>query len=133
MNKSLLTDQGTIILYHGTAIESALDILNNGLNVEKLVEIQSKRVVQIGSGWYATESIDVAWFFASTALETMDQEGTVVEMELFLEHLESLFEQGLAAKSEILNVFFQGEQIWFHLDALDFLNQNAVFRPYRGI
>ena len=63
----------------------------------------------------------------------MDQEGTVVEMELFLEHLESLFEQGLAAKSEILNVFFQGEQIWFHLDALDFLNQNAVFRPYRGI
>lgn len=127
-----MSDSGTVILYHGTDVESALDILNHGLNVERLLELQSKRPVQMGAGWYTTEDIDVAWYFAALSLETMYQEGTVIEMELFVEHFESLIEQGLAVKSEIHNVLFQGEQIWFHLNAFEFLNQNAIFRPYTG-
>ncbi len=127
-----MATRGTVILYHGTNWENAIDILNHGLNIGRLIEIQSSKFVQTGIGWYTTENIDAAWYFASMSLETMNQEGTVIEMEIFLEHLESLFERGWATKSEIRNVLFQGEQIWFHLDALEFLNQNAVLRPYTG-
>ena len=55
-----MSDSGTVILYHGTDVESALDILNHGLNVDRLLELQSKRPVQMGAGWYTTEDIDVA-------------------------------------------------------------------------
>jgi len=39
-------------LYHGTDIESALDILNNGLNGDRLLALQTQPV-QLGKGWYA--------------------------------------------------------------------------------
>ena len=86
----------------------------------------------MGPGWYTTEDAKIAWYFASAALETFDRECSVIKMEIYLEHLESLLEQGLAKESEILNVNFQGKQIWFHPDSFEFLNQNVVFRPHFG-
>ena len=126
-----MSRQGTVILYHGTDWESALDILNNGLNVERLLNLQTQRSIQMGPGWYTTEQINVAWFFASTALRSFEHGFTVIEMEIHIEHLESLFEQGLAIKNRIVNVLFEGEQVWFALDAFEFLNQHALFRPYQ--
>jgi len=126
-----MSRQGSVVLYHGTDWESALDILNNGLNAKHLLHLQTQRSVQMGPGWYTTEQINVAWFFASTALRAFDQGFTVIEMEIYLEHLESLLEQGLAVKSRIINVLFEGEQIWFHLTAFEFLNQQTVFRPHQ--
>jgi hypothetical protein len=128
----LITEQGTVIQYHGTDWESALDILNHGLNVARLQQLQYGRSIQLGPGWYTTDDFNIAWYFASIAPGTIDQTYTVIEIELYLEHLESLVEQGLARKSKIINVPFQGEQYWFHFDALEFLNQHAVFRPYQG-
>ena len=127
-----MSHQGTVVLYHGTDWESALDILNHGLNIENLRRLQDERETQLGPGWYTTDDINIAWYFASIAPGALDKRYTVIQMEMHLEHLESLVEQGLASKSKITNVPFQGEQYWFHFDALEFLNQQAVFRPYEG-
>lgn len=124
--------QGTVILYHGTDWESALDILNHGLNREHLTRLQAERPTQLGSGWYTTNDVDIAWYFASICPGSIRRGFTVIEMELYQEHLESLLEQGLAMKSRIDNVQFQGEQYWFKFDVFDFLNQQAIFRPYKG-
>ena len=42
-----------MILYHGTDIDSALDILNHGLDAGKLTALQRERPAQLGHGWYA--------------------------------------------------------------------------------
>jgi len=117
-----MIQQGTILLYHGTDWESALDILNFGLKLEKVRQLQLGRVTQLGPGWYTTDDAGIAWYFASIGPGTVDQRYTVIEMELHLEHLESLLERGLASKSKIINVPFQGEQYWFDFNAFAFLN-----------
>jgi len=48
-----------VTLYHGTDIESALDILNNGLNGSRLIALQTQPV-QLGRGWYAAFDPEVA-------------------------------------------------------------------------
>ena len=84
-----------IKLYHGTDVNSALDILNNGLNAEHLLSLQKNRV-QLGVGWYAAFVPEVAWFFASLA-PNLDELGcTVIEMLLSEEDLNYLLEQGEA-------------------------------------
>jgi hypothetical protein len=127
-----MTEQGTVTLYHGTDIESASDIIQNGLNLDNLVRQQDGRPTQLGTGLYTTDQIDIAWYFASAAPGSIGRQYVVVVMEMFQEHLESLFEQGLAVKQEIIGVYFQGDQYWFHPDSFDFLNQQAFFRPYTG-
>lgn len=127
----IINSDGAIILYHGTDWESALDILNHGIDITKLRYLQ-QAVTQLGEGFYTTNDIDTAWYFASTAPGSIDKNYTVIEIELLVEHLESLFEQSLAIRHSIINVQFQGEQIWFHPDAFDFMNENALFRPFSG-
>lgn len=117
-----------IILYHGTDVDSALDVLNHGISLEKL------RILQIGStqygeGFYTTNNVEVAWFFASMAPGTLAKSYTVIECELLVEHLDDLLEQGLALRAPIANTAFVGEQIWFHPDAFEFVNENTKFRP----
>ena len=121
-----------IVLYHGTDVDSALDILNNGLDAEHLVAMQAGRPVQIRTGWYTALDPEVAWFFASLALGDKGQGYTVIEMHLGASDLETLFARGLASRSIIRNVPFVTEQIWFGVAALEFLNSHAEFRPYRG-
>jgi hypothetical protein len=55
-----------ITLYHGTDVNSALDILNNGLNRDRLRALQTEPV-QLGIGWYAAFDPQIAWFFATLA------------------------------------------------------------------
>ncbi len=43
--------------------------------------------------------------------------------------LDRLFTSKLAQRERIGNVPFEGEQIWFALEALDILNQQAHFIP----
>lgn len=121
-----------VVLYHGTDWESALDILNHGLNIENLRALQIGRMTQLGEGWYTTDNVDIAWYFASIAPGAIENSYTVIEMIIHLEHLESLFEQRRVIKHQIVNVLFQGEQYWFHPDAFRFLNQHAFFQPYSG-
>ena len=127
-----MTEQGTVILYHGTDLESAIDIIQNGLNLNNLIHQQDGQPTQLGIGWYTTDNIDIAWYFASIAPGALDHKYVVIVIEMFQEHLESLFEQGLLIKQEIINVTFQGDQYWFHPDSFNFLNQQAYFRPYAG-
>ena len=127
-----MAEQGTVILYHGTDIESAIDIIQNGLSLDNLIQQSNGRPTQLGIGWYTTDEIDIAWYFASTAPGSIGRQYVVVVMEMFQEHLEMLFEQELAVKQEIINVPFQGDQYWFHPDSFDLLNQQAFFRPYTG-
>src|SRR5215475_7292448 len=56
-----------MILYHGTDVDSVLDILNHGLDAAKLKALQLDRPTQLGRGWYAAYEAEVAWFFASLA------------------------------------------------------------------
>ena len=121
-----------VVLYHGTDWESALDILNHGLNIENLRALQIGRMTQLGEGWYTTDNVDIAWYFASIAPGAIENSYTVIEMIIHLEHLESLFEQRRVIKHQIVNVLFQGEQYWFHPDAFRFLNQHEFFQPYSG-
>jgi hypothetical protein len=104
-----------IVLYHGTDVDSALDILNNGLDVEHLLAFP-----------------EVAWFFASLTPGDKGQGYTVVEVCLKTSDLEALFIRGLAIQSIIRNVLFTAEQVWFDVAAFEFLNSRAEFRPYRG-
>ena len=122
---------GSIILYHGTDWESALDTLNHGLNIANLRRLQ-RAVTQLGGGFYTTDDVDTAWFFASAAPGTIDRSYTVIEVEMLNEHFESMLEQGLAIQQPLVNIVFQGEQIWFHPDTFDFINENALFRPFSG-
>jgi hypothetical protein len=125
------TSGDTITLYHGTDVDSALDILNNGLDAERLATLQGERPVPLGRGWYTTLDVEVAWFFASLAPGNSGRGYTVIEMELLKDDLDKLIEQGLAIRSEILNVPFVAEQFWFDTRAFDFLNTHAIFRPYK--
>jgi len=120
-----------IVLYHGTDVDSALDILNNGLNAEHLLAIQMGRPVQIRTGWYTAWDLHVAWFFASLAPGDMGQGYTVIEMSLKASDLETLFARGLATRTIVRNVLFVAEQIWFDVAAFEFLNFHAEFKPCR--
>ena len=120
-----------IVLYHGTDVDSALDILNNGLNTERLLAMQTGRSVQVRAGWYTALDPEVAWFFASLSPGDKGRGYTVIEMHLKTNYLEELFARGLASRSIIRNVPFVAEQIWFDLAAFEFLNTHAEFRPYR--
>jgi len=120
-----------IVLYHGTDIDSALDILNNGLNKSHLIKLQSERMTQLGIGWYATGNFEAAWFFASFAPGNRGRGYTVIEMEISKADLAILIRRGLAIRREIINVPFVAEQYWFAPDTFDFLNERVIFRPYR--
>ena len=71
-----------MILYHGTDIDSALDILNHGLDAAKLTALQLDRPTQLGRGWYATYEAEVAWFFASLAPGNVGRGYAVIEIEI---------------------------------------------------
>lgn len=120
-----------ITLYHGTDVESALDILNNGLNADNLLALQTGRSVQSGAGLYVTFDPEIAWFFASLAPGDTSRGCTVIEMLLPRVELERLIAAELAHRERIANVPFVAEQIRFDLTAFDTLNENAEFRPYR--
>ena len=124
--------QPSAVLYHGADIDSALDILNNGLDAEHLLALQARRPVQIRTGWYTALDPEVAWFFASLSPGDKGQGYTVIEMRLKASDLEALFARRLAIRSIIRNVPFVAEQIWFDVAAFEFLNSHAEFRPCRG-
>lgn len=125
-----MLDSSTVILYHGTDVESALKILNDGINQQDLELWQRGRRLQSGPGWYTTDNVIAARYFASIAPGNRDHGNTIIIMEMFLEHLEMLLEQGLCRKETIRNVYFDAEQYWFDMKTLPFLNENAIFRPY---
>ena len=120
-----------ITLYHGTDVESALDILNNGLNVDRLLALQAGHPIQSDSGWYTAFDPEVAWFFASLAPGDTSRGYTLIEIQLLRAELERLMTVGLARRESIANVPFIAEQIWFDLTAFDILNEQAEFRPYQ--
>jgi len=121
-----------IVLYHGTDVDSALDILNNGLDAEHLLALQTGRLVQIRTGWYTALDPDVAWFFASLAPGDKGGGQAVIEIRLKISDLETLLVRGLAIQSAIRNVPFIAEQVWFDVAAFELLNSRAEFRPYTG-
>ncbi|MCL4832321.1 MAG: hypothetical protein KJZ86_07770 [Caldilineaceae bacterium] len=127
-----MATQTTITLYHGTDWESALDILNSGLNVANLRRLQSTRTTQLSPGWYLAESPDIAWYFASLAPGSTEGGYTVIEMEVDRAEMQNLLARGSAIRRQIINVPFSGEQYWISPDAFAFLNARAVFRPYTG-
>lgn len=118
-----------VTLYHGTDIESALDILNNGLNGDRLLALQTQPV-QLGIGWYAAFNPEVAWFFATLAPGLEALGCTVIEMSLPVVELNYLLEKGEARIEPIANVIFSARQIWFSINAFEFLNEKAEFQPY---
>lgn len=120
-----------MIFYHGTDMDSALDILNNGLNGERLELLQSPRQTQSGPGLYVAEEPEIAWFFASLAPGNRGRGYTVLEMELAGSSFEKLNHNGLVEVEEIFNVPFRARQYRFAVTALDELNALAVFRPFR--
>lgn len=127
-----MTIHSEVVLYHGTDWESALNILNVGLNAEKLRKLQSGRRTQMGAGWYATEDIDIAWYFASLAPGLTDGGYTVIEMAIDRSDLDILLQQELALQRSIANVPYSGQQYWFSPAAFVFLNERVRFRPYTG-
>lgn len=118
----------TITLYHGTDVYSALDILNNGLNPERLLELQVNPV-QLGPGLYTALDLDVAWFFASLAPNAEMLESAVIKISLPVVELNYLLDRKEARIEPIVNVQFKAQQVWFSLTAFGFLNQVAEFRP----
>ena len=121
-----------MILYHGTDIDSALDILNHGLDAAKLTALQGDRPTQLGRGWYATYEADVAWFFASLAPGNVGRGYTVIEIDIPEDILTQLVTARQAFRSAILNVPFSAQQYWFDPRAFEVLNAHATFRPYAG-
>jgi len=119
-----------IVLYHGTDIYSGLDILNNGLNADKLKAKQIK-FVQLGLGFYTTPELEVAKFFGSLAVTSPVIQFTVIEMSLPNIVLAELLLTGQARREKIVNVHFMAEQIWFNITCFDRLNEQAEFKPYR--
>lgn len=118
-----------LTLYHGTDIESALDILNNGLDKDTLLDRQT-RSVQSGSGWYTAIEPNVAWFFATLAIDALEQ-CTVIQCLIPEEKFDYLVAKKLARRETIVNVPFESEQVYFSLSAFDYLNEHATFMPYR--
>lgn len=125
-----MSDNSTIILYHGTDVDSALNILNHGLNEQNLEFWQAGRRLQSGTGWYTSDSAIAAHYFGVIAPGNRGQGNTIIAMEIFLEHLEMLLEQRLCKRELIRNVFFEADQYWFDKKTLPFLNEHALFRPY---
>jgi hypothetical protein len=121
-----------MILYHGTDIDSALNILNNGLDAAKLTTLQSGRLTQLGAGWYATCDTEVAWFFASLAPGNVGRGYAVIEVEIPEDILNQLVVMGQAIRSDIANVPFAAQQYWFGIGAFALLNAHAIFRPLTG-
>jgi hypothetical protein len=125
-----MSDLLTVVtFYHGTDIDSALDILNHGLNVEKLSSLQT--TTQIGPGWYTTLNVEVAWFFASLAPGNFGRGYTVVEMDLAFDDLQQLIKMKLAKNNKIFNVPFIAAQYIFLPASFDFLNKKGILRPFR--
>ena len=121
-----------MILYHGTDVDSALDILNHGLDAAKLRALQLDRPTQLGPGWYAAYEAEVAWFFASLAPGNVGRGYTVIEIDIPEDILTQLVAARQAMRSAIVNVPFGAQQYWFDLSALAVLNAHATFRPYAG-
>jgi hypothetical protein len=121
-----------MILYHGTDIDSALDILNHGLDAAKLTALQLDRPTQLGHGWYAAYEAEVAWFFASLAPGNVGRGYTVIEIDIPEDILNQLVATRQAIRSTIVNVPFRAQQYWFDLRAFAVLNAHATFRPYAG-
>lgn len=119
-----------VTLYHGTSVDSALDILNNGLNIDKLTALQSGGAEQLGTGWYAAFDPEVAWFFASLA-PGAQQGYTVVEARVPQAELHDMEANGLVVRSRIAGVPFDAEQYRFVPSAFEQLNRIVEFRPYR--
>jgi hypothetical protein len=118
----------TITLYHGTDVYSALDILNNGLNPERLLKLQVNPV-QLGPGLYTALDLDVAWFFASLAPNAEMLESAVIKISLPVVELNYLLDRKEARIEPIVQGQVKAEQVWFSLTAFGFLNQVAEFRP----
>lgn len=125
-----MSNSGTVILYHGTDVDSALNILNHGLSDQDLEFWQAGRKLQSGSGWYTTDRAIAAHYFGVIAPGNRGRGNTIIAMEIFLEHLEMLLEQDLCKQETIRNVFFEANQYWFDKKSLSFLNEHALFRPY---
>lgn len=119
-----------MILFHGTDIDSALDILNNGLNAVKLRAFQLNRSTQLGLGWYAANDAEVAWFFASLAPGNTGRGYTVIEIDIPEEILQQFIASQVALRRPIANVPFRAQQYWFDVAAFDMLNTHATFRPH---
>ncbi|MBX3052084.1 MAG: hypothetical protein KF753_11450 [Caldilineaceae bacterium] len=120
-----------MFFYHGTDIDSALDILNDGLSVERLRLLQSLRQTQLGPGLYVTEDPETAWFFASLAPGNRGRGYTVLEIELADSAFEKLRRNGFVYVEEIVNVPFRAMQYRFALTAFAEINAQAIFRPFR--
>jgi len=121
-----------MLLYHGTDIDSALDILNHGLDATKLTALQLDRPTQLGRGWYAAYEAEVAWFFASLAPGNVGRGYTVIEIDIPEDILNQLIIAQQAMRGAIMNVPFGAQQYWFDLRAFEVLNAHATFRPYAG-
>ena len=120
-----------MILYHGTDIDSALDI-HKGLDAGKLIALQHVRSTQVGVGWYAACDAEIAWFFASLAPGNVGRGYAVIEIDI----PEDVFNQVLAARqairSAIANVLFVAQQYWFDIGSFALLNARTTYRPYVG-
>ena len=121
-----------MILYHGADIDSALDILNHGLDAAKLTALQRDRPTQLGRGWYAAYEAEVVWFFASLAAGNVGRGYAVIEIEIPADMLNQLIAARQAIRSAVVNVPFGAQQYWFDLSAFAVLNAHATFRPYAG-
>lgn len=119
-----------MILYHGTDVDSALDILNNGLNGERLRLLQSPRQTQLGPGLYVAEDPEIAWFFASLAPGNRGRGYTIIEIELTDAAFAQLRRDGYVRQEEIVNVPFRARQFLLDVNAFGRVNEQAVFRPY---
>lgn len=120
-----------LIFYHGTDLDSALDILNNGLAPQPLILLQSGRPVHLGQGWYTSLDSEVAWFFAPLAPGNIGRGYTVIQMTLSENDFKVLVDKNLVVKSQIMNVMFIAEEHRFDPSSFDFLNAKAIFRPHK--
>lgn len=121
-----------MLLYHGTDMDSALDILNHGLDADRLTALQHNRPPQLGTGWYAACEAEVAWFFASLAPGNVGRGYTVIEIDIPDNLLNDLIAAKQAVQSTIANVPFVAQQYLFTVDAFAILNARATLRPHLG-
>lgn len=121
-----------MILYHGTDLESALNILNHGLDENKLRDFQAGRPTQIGLGWYSATEPAAAWFFASLAPGNQDRGFTVIELEISDVTVKQLVTSGQVIVADIRNVPFVAKQVWFGISTFATVNSEGVFRPCRS-
>ncbi|MEZ4616411.1 MAG: hypothetical protein R2867_13040 [Caldilineaceae bacterium] len=121
-----------MILYHGTDLDSALAILNHGLDGSKLNKLQTGRPTQIGIGWYSATEPEAAWFFASLAPGNQDKGFTVIELEISDVTIKQLVASGQVMVTDIRNVPFVAKQVWFDINTFATVNREGVFRPCRN-